>query len=422
VAPGLAGRPKPRGFSLDQDPTRRWAYSLREASRTILLDLGAGDYFRGLVTCGYPSPMSLGGKALSVGIYADPEGGVRARVAGLLTCGSVWACPVCATTAADERSEALARVVARRWSKGWRVAHAVLTVRHTRGEPLADVLGALTTAWRHLVSHRRVKKLLRGWDWHRGWEITYGKNGWHPHVHLLLLSPPGVDPYLLEEPLWEAWEAAVRAVGWAPSSRGGYVFQVPGGEEDVIEVARYQEKWGIVREGASGPQKAGGAGLSPWELLELAAQEVVLRYEEDEVGVPGIVRLDTPGVLRPPRPARGFAVSPDVAQTLWVEYVEATKGRKRTGASRALARELRQELEALQAEWNPGELQAVVRLDIRAYMWLLRTARLAYWLHWLEVAGPEVAAELVGLVPDEWTVLMVQRAPPQNTPLESAGV
>ena len=55
-------------------------------------------------------------------------------------------------------------------------------------------------------------------------------------------------------------------------------------------------------------------------------------------------------------------------------------------------------------------------------MWLLRTARLAYWLHWLEVAGPEVAAELVGLVPDEWTVIQVQRAPPQNTPLESAGV
>ena len=87
MAPGVAAWPKPRGFPLDQDPTRRWAYSLREASRSILLDLGAGDYFRGLVTCGYPSPMSLGGKALSVGIYADPEGGVRARVAGLLTCG-----------------------------------------------------------------------------------------------------------------------------------------------------------------------------------------------------------------------------------------------------------------------------------------------------------------------------------------------
>lgn len=107
-------------------------------------------------------------------------------------------------------------------------------------------------------------------------------------------------------------------------------------------------------------------------------------------------------------------MSPGVAQALWVEYVEATKGRKRTGTSRGLGLELRQELEALQAEWNPGELQAVVRLDIRAYLWLLRTARLAYWLHWLEVAGPEVAAELVGLVPDEWTVLMVQRAPPEE--------
>jgi hypothetical protein len=72
------------------------------------------------------------------------------------------------------------------------------------------------------------------------------------------------------------------------------VYQVPSSEEDVVEVARYQEKWGVVREASGGAQKKGGAGLSPWELLELAAQEVVLRYEEDEVGVPGIVRLDMP--------------------------------------------------------------------------------------------------------------------------------
>ncbi len=361
--------------------------------------------------------MFLKNKELSVGIYADPEGELRARVAGLLTCGSVWACPVCATTTADERSEALARVVARRWRGGWRVAHAVLTVRHTRGEPLTDVLGALTTAWRHLVSHRTVKGLFRGWDWHRGVEITYGKSGWHPHVHLLLLSPPGVDPYLLEEPLWEAWEAAVRAVGWAPSSRGGYVYQVPSSEEDVVEVARYQEKWGVIREASGGPQKEGKGGWSPWEILEAAARGLTLRFEDDEVPVPGFGSLDTPGLLRPRPPAR---ISPDVAQVLWVEYVEATKGRKRTGASRRLGQELRQALEELQAEWNPGELQAVVRLDIRAYMWLLRTARLAYWLHWLEVAGPEVAAELVGLVPDEWSYLPVLRGPPVEEEVDHA--
>ena len=351
-----------------------------------------------------------------MGLYEE-GGSTVARVAGVRTCGSVWACPVCATVAADERSEALARVVARRWRGGWRVAHAVLTVRHHSGHSLQAVFDGLSQAWRHLVSHRRVKGLLRGVDWHRGVEVTWGGNGWHPHVHLLLLFPPGHDPHRLEEALWEAWREAVEHVGWLPSSRGGYIYQVPGSEEDVVEVARYQEKWGVIREASGGPQKEGKGGWSPWEILEAAARGLTLRFEDDEVPVPGFGSLDTPGLLRPRPPAR---ISPDVAQVLWVEYVEATKGRKRTASSRRLAQELRQELEALEAEGTPGELRGVVKLDIRAYLWLLRTGRLAYWLHWLELLGPDVAAEMVGLVPDEWSYLPVVRGPPVEEEVDHA--
>lgn len=103
-----------------------------------------------------------------------------------------------------------------------------------------------------------------------------------------------------------------------------------------------------------------------------------------------------------------------------MEYVEATKGRKRAASSRRLAQELRQELEALEAEGTPGELRGVVKLDIRAYLWLLRTGRLAYWLHWLELLGPDVAAEMVGLVPDEWSYLPVVRGPPVEEEVDHA--
>ena len=352
-----------------------------------------------------------------MGLYEE-GGSTVARVAGVRTCGSVWACPVCATVAADERSEALARVVARRWRGGWRVAHVVLTVRHTASHSLEAVFGGLAQAWRHLVSHRRVKGLLKGVDWHRGVEITWGRHGWHPHVHLLLLFPPGRDPHALEELLWEAWRDAVSYVGWLPSSRGGYIYQVPGSEEDVVELAKYQEKWGVIREASGGPQKEGKGGWSPWEILEAAARGVTLRFEDDEVPVPG-VGLDTPGLLRPQRLAQ---LSPDVAQVLWVEYLEATKGRKRTGASRGLAQELRKELEQLGEEWKPGELVGVVQLRLRAYFWLLRTGRLAYWLHWLELVGPELAGELIGLLPEEWRVVWVSRGPPEGTEVDQVGV
>ena len=403
--PGFAFETPPKDID---DPRRRWAYTLREVSRTIIESLTVSDWFRGLVSCGYPLELD---EWVDVHVCEDEERGTAvARVSGLRTCGSVWACPVCATVAADERSEALARVVARRWHDGWRVAHAVLTVRHTASHSLEDVFGGLSRAWRHLVSHRRIKKLLKGVDWHRGIEITWGRNGWHPHVHVLLLFPPGRDPYALEGPLWEAWRDAVQYVGWLPSSRGGYVYQVPQSEADVVEVARYQEKWGVAREASGGPQKGGKGGLSPWQILEAAARGVKLTYEPfgDEVSPP----LDNPGVLRPQRPAR---ISPDIAESLWIEYVEVTKGRKRTAASKALSQELREELEKLQEEEELPEPKVVVQLRTKIYVWLLRTGRLAYWLHWVELLGPEFAGELLGLIPgEEWRYEEDERGPPEG--------
>lgn len=406
----MAGRAKPRGFPLDQEPTRRRAYALREVSRSILMGLRAGTHFPGLITCGYPMGQNDWVDLVLYDTGKDDTGKARiARATGLRTCGSVWACPVCAPVEADRRGEALSRVVARRWKQGWRVAHVVLTVRHTGGEPLEAVFGALTTAWRHLVSHRKVKGLLRGWDWHRSVEVTYGRHGWHPHVHLLLLSPPGVDPYLVEEPLWEAWREAVEAVGWAPSARGGYSYTVPSSEEDAVAVSAYNEKtWSLPQEVSLGPVKGGKGGLSPFELLAIADGAL----EDDGV-------LDTPGVLRPPRPTRGLSVSPDEALALWVEYVEATKGRKRSFVSRGLRAEWLQALAVVEdegvsqvAQWR---LAQVVQVRRRVFlMFLLRGQRLAYVLHWAEVLGDlGRAMELAGLVEEEeWRWYYPSPGPP----------
>lgn len=424
--PQKIGTPAPWGASfalspVDREPARRRAYALREVSRSLLMAYELGGHFPGLITCGLPLTQ---GEWVSLALYEGEE--VVARATGIRTCGSVWACPVCAPVEADRRGEALARVVARRWARGWRVAHAVLTVRHTRGQGLEAVFRVLSQAWRRMTSHRAVRGFLQGWEWHRAVEITYGGNGWHPHLHLLLLAPPGVDPYLLEEPLWEAWREAVEAVGWAPSSRGGYAYQVPESQEDAVEVSRYNEKtWGLPQESSLGPRKEGKGGLGPFELLAVAAQGV---EDEDLWATPELVDpifeeelegvgLDTPGLLRPRPRAR---VSPVVARTLWVEYVEATKGRKRTGMSRGLQAEVQQVLEEVEAEGKAAfrglRLREVVQVRFRTYLWLLRARRLAYLLHWAEVLGSLAqACALAGLVPEEeWREVYRAQAPPEE--------
>ncbi|MGK0620194.1 protein rep, partial [Meiothermus cerbereus] len=212
------------------------SYGLREISR---LALSPYPEFRAALTCGLPMS-HLPGDDVEVGLYQDPEGeGARVRFHGLVTCSSPWLCPVCSTALAERRGEALGRALAHFVGAGCYLAHAVLTVQHTRGEALAEVFSALSNAWRHMTKSRAFRPHWSGLGYARGIEVTLGPNGWHPHIHLALVIPPDRDPWAVEDALWEAWSDAVVAVGWAPSSRGGYSFDLAETEADAVEVGRY---------------------------------------------------------------------------------------------------------------------------------------------------------------------------------------
>lgn len=391
------------------------------------------DFFRGLTACGYPAPQ----KDEVVAFLVEEEEGFRVRFSGVQTCGSPWACPVCSSRLARDRGEALARVTARLVELGYRAVHVVLTVRHTRGEALIDVFGALSSAWRWAWGHRRVKAFLRGVAYARSVEVTYGRNGWHPHIHALLLVPAHRDPRALEEPLWEAWSEAVEAVGWAPSSRDAYSFEVVR-KKDLGLVSRYVGKgsWGLGLEVAGGALKGGHQGLTPFELLAAAWAGGAIEYqgtpawvdkEGQEVEVDPLEEGGVPLILREfcgraRARAEKAGISPVEAACRWVEYADATLGRKALTTSRALTPLLREALAEVEAEEQARPSVEVVRLARAAYVWLLRSGRLAYWIHVAESLGSLVlACELLGLVEgEEWEV--DPRGPPQNTPLELAGV
>ena len=127
---------------LDHTNPQFFVYGLRSVSQAVLAPYA--DAFLGLVTCGYPHPFLLPAGA-PVPIYLEvipSEGGeaeVVAYAAGITTCGSPWACPVCAPGLGHRRGEVLARALERLQGMGYRVAHAVLTVQHTRGDSLATL-------------------------------------------------------------------------------------------------------------------------------------------------------------------------------------------------------------------------------------------------------------------------------------------
>lgn len=113
-----------------------------------------------------------------------------ASLNGVQSCGSVWACPVCAERIQAQRQSELVQAFAAADAEGLRCAFVTLTVRHDRTQPLAAVWGAVSGAWRATVSGSRQWRHDRDDFGVAGYirlvEVTHGGNGWHVHLHSLV--------------------------------------------------------------------------------------------------------------------------------------------------------------------------------------------------------------------------------------------
>jgi hypothetical protein len=170
---------------------------------------------RKLRTCG----RGVRDETVDVVVTTDEAGNRRGAAQGLVTCSSVWACPVCAEHIRTARGLDIAEAF-RRWTAGVRLpgpflpgeepprlggglAFVTLTLRHDREDALADLLDGLMKSWGKLQAttgwRNRAKSLgLRGMV--RSIEVTYGEaNGWHPHLHLYLFLEEELTPAKRDE-------------------------------------------------------------------------------------------------------------------------------------------------------------------------------------------------------------------------------
>ncbi|MGN6700117.1 MAG: protein rep, partial [Thermomicrobiales bacterium] len=151
-----------------------------------------------------------------VEVYHSPAH-QSAHYGGLITCGSVWLCPVCAARIAERRRELLARAVEScRRDRGqvWLVSY---TFRHRRADRLGAVLEGFLAAQRWMSGSRAYKRALTRYGvvgTVKALEVTWGRaNGWHPHAHALLVGPAEVEPAAVEEELYRAWMPAAHRFG-----------------------------------------------------------------------------------------------------------------------------------------------------------------------------------------------------------------
>jgi hypothetical protein len=130
-------------------------------------------------------------------IKAGPKAGQpTGRILGVSRCSSPWLCPVCGPRIALKRAEDLKPQIDGLVENGWSAWLITLTARHKKIDRLENAFSLFQIAWSRLTSGKAFNKkraVVGGLEYVRGYDLTYGKNGWHLHFHLVLLVGPNGD-------------------------------------------------------------------------------------------------------------------------------------------------------------------------------------------------------------------------------------
>lgn len=230
--------PPPRIGGADVE-TRR-SEGLREQRYELLRLLWDVSQLRRLRGC------RRGRRAEVVGVrWTEGQG---AGFSGLVTCGSVWSCPVCSARILARRSLEIGAGLLSWERQGGRLVMGTLTMRHHRGHSLVQEWDALQESWHGMIRSRVWKKWLRRMGSPglvRVVEVTYGDNGWHVHLHFVLLVAEDVDTGLVGEFtgwLFPKWHRALSAAGMPGALARGQDAHLVESVEAAVAVGEYLAK------------------------------------------------------------------------------------------------------------------------------------------------------------------------------------
>ena len=201
-----------------------------------------------------------------------------AAFSGLQTCGSVWACPVCAAKVAERRRAELQAAMAAHRAGNGAVLLLTLTTPHQRTDNLSELLEGQAKALTRFWADRAVVAVFKemGSIGHvRALEVTHGRksaqnNGWHPHYHCLMFCGSGVDLARFDKAQMTDWQVRLY-LRWAaccvksglpePSYAHGLKL------DDGTKAGNYAAKWGLEDEMTKGHTKKALHGETPFDFL-----------------------------------------------------------------------------------------------------------------------------------------------------------
>lgn len=222
-----------------------------------------------LKKCGH-TPIDKGGVVVR---STFTNTGPRAGYSGLSTCGSVWACPVCSAKISAQRAEDIKQVLKTAQKRGYSVAMVTLTVRHHAGHTLKEVWDAVSTGWKSVTTGSgwlsdQLRFKIKGWV--KAVEVTHGKNGWHVHVHtLLIFKGKELEANLLGARIFKRWQKGLSKKGFTAEVAHGLDVGFAKGGDSAGKLSTYLAKTGdmLAQEAALGQFKeARNGNRTPFQI------------------------------------------------------------------------------------------------------------------------------------------------------------
>lgn len=204
-----------------------------------------GEYYQKSRVCLCGCPLSD-----FVDVKRNKEHG-NINISGVATCGSVWACPVCRSKIVNERAKELNSIYQNGTKKGYKYTLLTLTIPHEFKDNLAELYGssnlrkglsgALTRLRQSRTWSKRLKKEIDYVGDVRSIEITYGlTNGFHPHIHMVLIHKNKFPEHLKSKLLEEWQKSALKSGLQKPNERGLKIDAV-----NSSEMVTYLSKWSV---------------------------------------------------------------------------------------------------------------------------------------------------------------------------------
>jgi hypothetical protein len=260
-------------------------------------------------------------RSVAQGVTVRASEGV-AGFAGLQHCGSVWSDPVCSSSILTHRALDIGAVLGQAVAEGFTLGFGTLTMRHHRSQPLKALWDAAGKAWGRATAGKQwvtVQDRHGVVGWVRVWEVTDGRNGWHVHVHFVVVLAAGAtaaDFDSVAGGMFDRWSRGLVGAGQEAPRLVGQEWHIVGGDEASGQLAEYLFK--LVEQGDVRAAQARSLGL------ELAHTQ------------PGRARAEL--ATRPV-----WALVQEVAESgdadaldRWHEWERGSKGRRQVGWSKGL--------------------------------------------------------------------------------------